>query len=1067
MFVTILTSDHLTSDYVIEATYKDRPLAVIQIEKDEGYLTELTDILSQMEKIEDFEEEGKIYNQYVIYYDYNFVLTPDSLPTFKRVGFVFDGYSLGDQIITSVVMTEAIVLRAEFTSKKVVFEYTYNMFEGDTELTGYDTDTYGHIVAVIDGVKTDKSEFDVNDNITFEFDNKPGFSILSWRLYKNGSVIRDNIRDKQIADFLISHEDAEDGAKYILNVRFEVESYTMRIAVVSDLPSDDITAEFKGQDSTYIVNNVSPIKVDDEGNDYVYDVEICYPVSHQFDVSKIIISSYDNGVDINGGFDVEYEEYDGRVILHLTHIGATDSSRLSKDRLGNKLIYLVCRVDCKKYIPTVTYIDEGGNAIEKADDIKGTVTFENYSNFVEESGEVIYYYGSEIRMIILTQTGYILRYDQILGEKAYYVLDGNNNKVYVEDISQKDSLSRTYLLSSLNVEDMESLDFRVYFTVTNLNVTLTSYPSNEAELTGGGEIEYGKGTTISCQEVVYRNDVEIYRFVRWEQVNEAGIVIDEPTTERTFTVNRVESNLYFRAVYSFRVEVAVTNEDKNAGEIGVVPVGTKVDLTTKLFDHIYIEPKQSVIVVIESGVGYKIGSVDNITVEKQYISYETSETIRDLVQTITFDEVDSTYSVIGVTFISKPVTVKVASNESEGTLDEVVPTNEQTFGIGDVIELKVIPNTDAGYKFDHWNTTSYGDPVTRGEDYDYSGQAYYTISPDDAEYGTIYFTAQYEKIKYSLKIIQNYYDNGKVYVSNVYKEYFVGYGADQRITLNSYNANTLLSVVSKNLTTGESLTLTSVTDDIYSYDFIRVDTSYEITATYSPVNWTDGYSVPSGNGTKDSPYLITTAEELAYVAYMVNSGEDNGYNKAYFSLENDIDLSGKFWSPIGINSEGKVFQGVFNFNYHSVTNINYDRSWLTVYNNGLFGAISKNAVIYSGSVRTNYTAVIIVIISIIIIIATIIGYWLYKRSYRKKLMLQGNKNLDDNMGLEELKDKIREKRYLKKAKKEKERLEKQKAKNNKLRGIEPEPEEDDEPVIHQSRSLSRNNLTRKKDDDNK
>ena len=49
-----------------------------------------------------------------------------------------------------------------------------------------------------------------------------------------------------------------------------------------------------------------------------------------------------------------------------------------------------------------------------------------------------------------------------------------------------------------------------------------------------------------------------------------------------------------------------------------------------------------------------------------------------------------------------------------------------------------------------------------------------------------------------------------------------------------------------------------------------------------------------GSGTKDDPYRITTAGQLAGVVQRLNRG-DAGYRDAYYLLTNDIDLSGRVW----------------------------------------------------------------------------------------------------------------------------------------------------------------------------
>ena len=94
----------------------------------------------------------------------------------------------------------------------------------------------------------------------------------------------------------------------------------------------------------------------------------------------------------------------------------------------------------------------------------------------------------------------------------------------------------------------------------------------------------------------------------------------------------------------------------------------------------------------------------------------------------------------------------------------------------------------------------------------------------------------------------------------------------------------------------------------------------------------DGTAVAftKGNGTEEDPWLIENAEQLAYLAQQVNQGTD--YERKHFLLVSDLDLSGKEWTPIGIN--GKSFWGGFNGGGHTITGmtITGDRDYV-----GLFG----------------------------------------------------------------------------------------------------------------------------------
>lgn len=110
-------------------------------------------------------------------------------------------------------------------------------------------------------------------------------------------------------------------------------------------------------------------------------------------------------------------------------------------------------------------------------------------------------------------------------------------------------------------------------------------------------------------------------------------------------------------------------------------------------------------------------------------------------------------------------------------------------------------------------------------------------------------------------------------------------------------------------------------------------------------------SFESGSGTKDDPYIIATALQLAKLSADVNSGVGGKtHSKQYFKLKNDIDLSGHRWIPIGAGNviESRAFSAYFNGNNKTITGLYVDERG----NNtcaGLFGRVnapSDNPIIY-------------------------------------------------------------------------------------------------------------------------
>ena len=107
-------------------------------------------------------------------------------------------------------------------------------------------------------------------------------------------------------------------------------------------------------------------------------------------------------------------------------------------------------------------------------------------------------------------------------------------------------------------------------------------------------------------------------------------------------------------------------------------------------------------------------------------------------------------------------------------------------------------------------------------------------------------------------------------------------------------------------------------------------------------------SYGGGTGTYTDPYIISTTDHLDQLAANVNSGME--YQNVYFKLMDDLDYTGKTYTPIG-NSywEGgsesyHKFFGIFNGNNHSINNV-------TIYSEGgycgLFGYVGWGGKIHN------------------------------------------------------------------------------------------------------------------------
>lgn len=89
----------------------------------------------------------------------------------------------------------------------------------------------------------------------------------------------------------------------------------------------------------------------------------------------------------------------------------------------------------------------------------------------------------------------------------------------------------------------------------------------------------------------------------------------------------------------------------------------------------------------------------------------------------------------------------------------------------------------------------------------------------------------------------------------------------------------------------------------------------------------------AGRGTKADPYVISSAEDLAALAELVNSGEH--FEGTYFVQEADVDLAGLEWTPIGEFGTENHFDGLYDGDGHCIENITITQGG----NCGLFGQL--------------------------------------------------------------------------------------------------------------------------------
>ena len=118
--------------------------------------------------------------------------------------------------------------------------------------------------------------------------------------------------------------------------------------------------------------------------------------------------------------------------------------------------------------------------------------------------------------------------------------------------------------------------------------------------------------------------------------------------------------------------------------------------------------------------------------------------------------------------------------------------------------------------------------------------------------------------------------------------------------------------------------------------------------------WDGTYTAfTNGTGTQSDPYLIESAQHLAYLAYLVNNGMGTGSNNTigenlYYKMTTDIDLNGSAsfqWTPIGYYdsiTDYYCFGGHFDGDGHTIANLYINSS--TIQRAGLFGILNGGSI---------------------------------------------------------------------------------------------------------------------------
>ena len=351
-------------------------------------------------------------------------------------------------------------------------------------------------------------------------------------------------------------------------------------------------------------------------------------------------------------------------------------------------------------------------------------------------------------------------------------------------------------------------------------------------------------------------------------------------------------------------------------------------------------------------------------------------------------------TIISAIFKSKQLEVELNYAENEG---KVVTNfdNASKFVIGD--EITLTANSEYGYKFKNW-LVSYENANYNGIFNSIINPQTYVITADDVENGKLIICANFELITYKVYINSNNNNFVKINNSDVIENY---YQLDSFSSINlSFYPKTNYKLSDLSLIDLEGTNKISLINNVINNSIkIQVEQDCVLNIEFKAITWLDddirAQSFNGGSGSQLDPFVISNARELALMSYLINNGQidsESGlnYSKAYYKLKNGINLSGYFWIPIGIDEQGKRFNGVLDCRFYRITNAEVEDDSIETYYSNVFGCIENGKVININKSNTwlivGITGSIVCLIGLVLVII-----WKSKHKVKKKVFVLPNK----------------------------------------------------------------------------
>lgn len=461
-----------------------------------------------------------------------------------------------------------------------------------------------------------------------------------------------------------------------------------------------------------------------------------------------------------------------------------------------------------------------------------------------------------------------------------YYLQG----VYPNDDLSGDSLDITQNDDYYSITYNGEVGSKFYAKFALKQITIAFENGADFTLSGDGTYLYGSIVQLTCKENSINN-----KFSRWVKVVGEEIYDFSQTASYRF---EAKENIRLRAVPKLFIN---TKQSQN----GAIEIWQNSSKTNER----YFEKGTELTIKAKPNLGYTfvdydIGDFAGNTQEFNYI-------------------VENPIS-FGAIFESKKVTISITTNNIEANLGGSTEVDGKQFVIGD--EIKLVVSTTKLFGLDAWQTNASGEFDTQ------SVSQTYIITPQDAEQGSLTFLAKIKKILASCEVTA--FGKGFLFVNDTSTQNTLIEDKELNstflVTAQEGGTYYLGSVTYIRVATGEKEDwLNKLVDKKLTF---TVTEDFRLIFNFLPLTWEQVRVEPKGLGTQESPYLIGSSEELAYMSYGINhdvKGKTENhidYRNACFKLTDNIDLTGRYWFLIGENNNAK-FSGTLDLNYKFITNI--------------------------------------------------------------------------------------------------------------------------------------------------